>query len=327
MNKFVCKIIDRWVIRAAASRMPRPSGADAHAGEARRLLEAPDFFAEMTPPAQMSFTGGKNFQFVSPVVTSSPENNLVTGRISRCGKHWRKRPAVVLLHGWNDRWGYRYRFPWLARRFNRRGINSVMFELPYHFQRRPIQGAARNIISEDLGQTAEAVHQALAEINSVVNWLSAQGCPRVALMGHSLGAWLGGLAACHNSRISCAVFIAPVSRMDRMIDEVAFCETIRQALKSNPMDLSRLNLASHKPNLGRSNMLMVVAEHDQFVPPDTSRELWEAWGHPELWSLPHGHVTILSSSATMKRAVKWIGLRLRIPDPSLVGIRPDQVLG
>jgi hypothetical protein len=115
--------------------------------------------------------------------------------------------------------------------------------------------------------------------------------------------------------------------MDRMIDEVAFCETIRQALKSNPMDLSRLNLASHKPNLGRSNMLMVVAEHDQFVPPDTSRELWEAWGHPELWSLPHGHVTILSSSATMKRAVKWIGLRLRIPDPSLVGIRPDQVLG
>ena len=326
MNKFVCKIIDRWVIRAAASRMPRPSGADAHAGEARRLLEAPDFFAEMTPPAQMSFTGGKNFQFVSPVVTSSPENNLVTGRISRCGKHWRKRPAVVLLHGWNDRWGYRYRFPWLARHFVRRGINSVMFELPYHYQRRPSEGTERNFISEDIGRTMEAAHQALAEINSMVNWLLGQGCPRVSLLGFSLGAWLAGLAACHNPGISCAVLITPVSRMDRMIDETAFCEPLRQALKSKPMDLNRLNLASNKPKLTRGHLLLIIAEHDEFVPAETSKELWDAWGNPELWSAPHGHISILASTSMMKRASKWLGLRMKINDLFGEGIRPDQVL-
>ena len=83
MNEFVCKLIDRWAIRAAAAGLPRPTGADPHVQEARRLLESPDFFAEDTPAAAMTFTGGKNFQFPSPVVTASAENNLVTGRMSR----------------------------------------------------------------------------------------------------------------------------------------------------------------------------------------------------------------------------------------------------
>ncbi len=326
MNEFVCKLIDRWVIRATAARLPRATGADPHVEEARRLLGSPDFFAENTPAAAITFTGGKNFQFPSPAVTASPENNLVAGRMSRCGKHWRNRPAVVMLHGWNDRWGYRYRFPWLARRFNRRGINSAMFELPYHFQRRPRAGPVRNFISEDLGRTMEATHQALAEINALVNWLLGQGCPRVSLLGLSLGAWLAGLAACHDARLACAVLITPVSRMDRLIDEVAFCRPIREALKKQPMDLSRLNLASSKPKLTRGCLLMVEADYDVFVPKETTQELWQAWGNPELWSLPHGHITVLGSSNMFKRAAKWTSVRMRVPDLTQGGIRPDQPL-
>jgi pimeloyl-ACP methyl ester carboxylesterase len=326
MNEFVCQLIDRWVIRAAAARLPRPTGADPHVEQARGLLESPGFFAEDAPAAAITFTGGKNFQFASPVVTASGENNLVRGRMSRCGRHWRTRSAVVMLHGWNDRWGYRYRFPWLARRFNRRGINSVMFELPYHFQRRPRTGAVRNFISEDLGRTMEATHQALAEISSLVRWLLEQGCPRVSLLGLSLGGWLAGLTACHDARLSSAVLITPVSRMDRLIGEVAFCQPIREALKKGPLDLSRLNLASCKPKLTRGFLLMVEAEYDVFVPADTTKELWQAWGSPELWSLPHGHITVLGSSSMFKRAVKWISLRMRVPEWTQQGIRPDQNL-
>jgi pimeloyl-ACP methyl ester carboxylesterase len=327
MNKLLCEIIDRFVLRAAAVRMPRPTGADPHYDEALRLLESPDFFAEATPPPEMTFTGGKNFQFPSPVVTACPENNLVRGKILRCGKNWRKRPAVVLLHGWNDRWAYRYRFPSLARHFLRRGINSVMFELPYHYLRRPAAGGARNFISEDVGRTMQAAHQALAEVNSVVNWLSAQGCPRLSLAGYSLGGWLGGFVACYNPRLTCAVLITPVSRMDRMIDDAPFCEPIRQALIRKPMNLHPLNLASHKPKLPRSHLLVVQAEHDKFVPADTCDELWEAWGNPEMWTLPHGHITILASSSLMRRTGKWISQRLKIPDSSGEGFRSDQVLG
>jgi hypothetical protein len=114
--------------------------------------------------------------------------------------------------------------------------------------------------------------------------------------------------------------------MDRMIDEVAFCQPIREALIKKPLDLNPLNLAFHKPKLTRGFILMVEAEHDVFVPAATTRELWEAWGSPELWSLPHGHITILSSSSMMKRASKWLGLRMKIIDAAGEGIRPDQVL-
>ena len=201
-----------------------------------------------------------------------------------------------------------------------------MFELPYHFQRQPHEGAVRNFISEDIGRTMEATHQALADISAMVNWLSGEGVPRVSLMGFSMGAWLGGLVACHNPQVSCVVLITPVSRMDRLIEETAFCEPLRQSLKKHPMDLRRLDLAFHKPKPTRGFILMVEAEYDVFVPSDTTQELWKAWGNPEMWGLPHGHITILASSSLMKRAGKWIGLRMKVPDSISEGIRPDQVL-
>jgi hypothetical protein len=111
-----------------------------------------------------------------------------------------------------------------------------------------------------------------------------------------------------------------------LIGEVAFCQPIREALKKGPLDLSRLNLASCKPKLTRGFLLMVEAEYDAFVPADTTKEMWQAWGNPELWSLPHGHITVLGSSSMFKRAVKWISLRMRVPEWTQQGIRPDQNL-
>ena len=329
MNSSLSQLIDRWTIHFAAWRVTRQPGGDPHIEEARSLLQSANFFGEGTPVAEVTYTGGKNFQFPSPVRTPFPENNMVRGRISRCGKHWRRKPAVILLHGWNDRFGYRYRFPWLARCYNRRAINSVMFELPLHFQRRPRRsGAIRHFVSEDLGRTMEATHQALAEINAMVSWLLAQGCPRVSLMGFSMGAWLAGLAVCHDPRIASAALITPVSRMDRLIRDLPICEPIRRALKDKPMDLARLNLQSHKPTLSRGYILLVGAEHDLFVPPETTEELWEAWGKPEHWCLPYGHISILASSKTMKRAAQWTALRLKIPEAvsgDLLRVTPEPV--
>jgi hypothetical protein len=191
----------------------------------------------------------------------------------------------------------------------------VIFELPYHFHRRPRQsGAIQHFISDDVGGTIEAAHQALTEINGLVGWLLAQGCPRVALMGFSLGAWLGGLAACYDSRISSAALITPVSRMDRMVKESPLCEPLRRALKDHPLDLTSLNLQSHKPKPSRGYILLVGAEHDLFVPHETTGELWQAWGAPEYWNVPQGHISILACSSKLKRAAKWIGLRLKMPD-------------
>jgi dienelactone hydrolase len=306
--------------------MARLSGGEPHLEQAEQLLQSPDFYGENTPPAAVTFIGGKNFQFPSPVVTDSPENNVVRGRLSRCGKHWRKRPVVILLHGWNDRRGYRKRLPRISHSFGRRGINSVMFQLPYHFQRQPKGEGITRFISGDVGRTVQATHQALTEISALTGWLLQQGCPRVAIWGFSMGAWLAGLACCHDARISAAVLFTPVSRLDRAIVEIPFCAPLLPALQSGRVDVRRLNLKAHKPKLTRGFMLLVEAEHDLFIPAETTEELWEAWGNPELWHQPEGHITMMGASATLKRATKWMGLRLKLPTGEKDPIPRDQVL-
>jgi predicted alpha/beta hydrolase family esterase len=145
-------------------------------------------------------------------------------------------------------------------------------------------------------------------------------------MGNSMGAWLGGLACCHNDRISAAALVTPVSRLDRAVRELSFCEPLRRALQGKAMDMARLNLASHKPKMSRGFMLLVEAEHDLFSPPETTEELWQAWGNPELWHQAEGHISILASSKITKRTMKWIGLRLKLPSGETEVIPRDRVL-
>ena len=34
--------------------------------------------------------------------------------------------------------------------------------------------------------------------------------------------------------------------------------------------------------------------------------LWRAWRKPEIWRLPHGHISVLLSLRIMERAVDWV---------------------
>jgi dienelactone hydrolase len=313
MYSGLCRWIDRCVIRYAAAKLPKPAGAKARLEQAAAMVEQADFFYQGTEPAKVELLGGKDFRFASPIQTATPENNMVYGRISRCGKRWRQRPAVVLVHGWNDQLNYRLRFPSLMDYFTRRGVNSVVFELPYHFRRRsPLRGNGADFISEDVYYTVEATKQALAEINGLVNWLHAQGLKRVGVWGFSLGAWLAGLASCHNPGIACLVLITPMARVDRMVQEALFCQLLRRGFQGKCPDfLSKLNLVAHRPLVPKINILLVEALHDVFVPKETVEELGQAWEGPEIWRLPHGHITVLGSTTTVQEAVRWLGPRLR----------------
>jgi len=301
------KLIDRWIIRLAAAHMPRTNGLKLHLDEANQLLRAPDFFCDFVTAPKDFKPDGETFQFTSSIATPWQENNIVHGKIFSCGENWQSRPVVILLHGWNDELNYRFRFPRLAHALNRYGINCATLELPYHFRRRPREaGAVRNFFSQDMLRTVEATRQAVADIRALRHWLGAQGGARVGVWGISLGAWLGGLLACHEPKINFAVLMMPVARTDRCVEELKFCEPIRQSLQGATADTKKFNLIEHRPLVPKENILLVEAEHDLFVPKETVEELWRDWNEPEIWRLPHGHISILLSSRVMKRAVEWI---------------------
>jgi len=186
-----------------------------------------------------------------------------------------------------------------------------MLELPYHAQRKPTEpGAIRNFISEDLARMVEATRQAVADTRALVHWLKGQGCPAVGVWGFSLGAWVAGLTACYEKKIDAAVLATPVVRLERVIEELPFCAPVRRSLISGSVDISKLSLLSHRPQLAPPDLLVLESIYDLFVPVDTIEELWRAWGQPEIWRVRHGHISIWLSPPLLGRVADWVACRL-----------------
>ena len=231
------------------------------------------------------------------------------GRFFPATTDWPARPTTVLLHGWNAEIGYRTLFPYLARRLNGAGINALMYELPYHSQRKPRRarrGEPTNFLSGDLLHVVQASHQAIADARALVAWLREQGCDRVGVWGISLGGWLAGMLACAEPELHFAAMMTPVVRMDRVIAELDFCKPIRRSLRGRSVRLEPMNLVTHRPKLAPGKILIVASEHDLFAPVETVEELTRAWGGPMLWRPRHGHISVMMSAPVMGRVTDWI---------------------
>lgn len=285
------------------------------AEEAAALMKQSAIMGRPVPvPEDFYFFNTREFRFTSTIATPWAENNVVYGKLYRAGNRWRERPTVVLLHGWNGELGYYYQFPALAHRLARAGVNAAMLELPYHARRKPPQNdAVRNFISHNLHRMVEATYQATSDIRALMEWLSHQGSPTVGLWGISLGAWLGGLVACHEPATRFAVLMSPVVRMDRAVQELPFCEPVRRSLAQVPLPLDPFNLVSYRPVPTLKDILMIESRFDLFAGVDTIEELWAAWGQPEIWRLRHGHISILASPFVMERTVRWVAAHATAP--------------
>jgi len=306
MWHLIAKPLDRYAIRSACgSVLPSPDG-DSHVQEAAAFLKQPDFFAPTVAAADLKFTGKDSFQFRSSVRSEWPANNIVHGRCALAGDNWKQRPAVILLHGWNAELQYQWCLPYWSQLLAHAGINAFRFELPYHASRRPTAPCGiRNFLSGNLLHVARATHQALADTRSLALWLRHQGAPVVGLWGTSLGAWLAGLAAARQPEIDFTVMLTPVVRMERALQELAFCEPIRDHLHGTQQHFEVFNLVAHdRPPEGKK-VLIVASQLDQFAPTETIDELERAW-QPEVWRLPHGHISVLLSNSVMRRIAKWV---------------------
>ena len=309
MHAALTKPLDWLAIQLGWSSVRRSPVIVRSGAELAAALSSCEWTTEfVTPPTDLALTERMAFHFTSLLATPWPANNTVHGRLFPCGADWRQRPTVVLLHGWNGELQFATHFPYWARKLRRVGVNAAMIELPYHGRRRPRgPGAVTNFISGDVLRVLEATRQALADVRALVAWLAGQGCPAVGLWGVSLGAWLSGLLACIEPRLQFAVLLSPVADIERAVGELAFCEPIRRALANTPVPLRALNLAAQQPRLPPDRILILKSEHDLLAPAQTIEELWEAWRRPELWRLPHGHISVLLDWVVLERTVRWIG--------------------
>ncbi len=310
------KLVDRAVIRMARLRLEQ-RGRKRLSENAQEFPAKPDFFCEeVKPPAKMVFSGKHDFSCDSPMPGVAPQCRRIYGKFYRWDGQWRKRPVLVMLHGWNGENCYRLLFPLLARRCRKNGISLLTFQLPCHGKRRTPFGPGADFISPDLSAMVCSTQQAIADAQSLIGWLKREGCGPIGVWGISLGAWLAGLLACNDDRLSFAVLMTPISRMDCAIQELEFCAPIRRTLKRRELPFGGLNLPDHRPLMNRRNLLLVEGRHDLFAPRERIEELWEAWDRPPIVRFQHGHMSILVSAVAMARALRFVyrcsSARLRI---------------
>ena len=278
--------------------------------EALGCLNGPDFIPVASDPARIEFDGPRHFKFPTPRPGEEQENNIVYGRLHRCAERWQERPVIILLDG-NPAIGYHTGFPLIARRFNWAGFNVAALVAPHQLQRRP-----RLPFEENCLWWARAIAQSVAEIRALTGWLLDEGCPSVALVGFSFGGWLAGLTACSDPRITCAVLTVPGVRM-RCCQPVVW-RRVRETFQSlrpaqDAMDATRLNLILSAPVIPKENILLIEGIHDLFADPPAIEELWRKWQQPEIWRLPHGHVSGQLRLGLMGRVLRWLTPRLNAP--------------
>jgi len=280
--------------------------------EAIEFLNGPDFFPAASDPARIEFDGQTHFTFLTPRPSEDEENNIVYGRLYRCAQRWQVRPVIILLDGAPSA-GYHTLLPWIARWFNRAGFNAALLVAPYQLRRRP-----RRPFEENCLQFARAMAQNVAEIRALTGWLLDEGCPSVALLGCSFGGWTAGLTACSDARIACAVLTVPGVAFRQFSSPPVVWRRVRQAFQAlrpahEAMDTTRLNLILSKPVIPKENILLIEGMYDLFGNPQLIEELWQKWQQPEIWRLPHGHVSAQFVLGLMGPVLRWLAPRLGVP--------------
>ena len=312
----LAKFLDWYAIQVLALLMRSPTSAGLD--EAVKFLTGPDFSPDESQPASIVFDppeSGIHFHFPTPQPGAYAENNIVYGRLYRCGERWQERPAIILLHGGGGFPDHQIRFPLIARHCNQAAFNAVTLAAPYHFQRRPRQLPAPGF--PNCLQVARATAQSVSEIRAMTGWLLRNGCPAVSLWGYSMGAWQAGIAACRDTRLTAVVLACPPGRLNPWIEQRAIWPHIRRRLNAvrevcEKFNQTTLNLKRTPPVIPRENILLIEGTHDLFVPREGVEDLWQAWGQPDIWRVPHGHAGICGGAAPglTKRVIRWLSPRL-----------------
>jgi pimeloyl-ACP methyl ester carboxylesterase len=165
---------------------------------------------------------------------------------------------------------------------------------------------------------AESTAQGIAEIRAMTGWLLREGCPAVALWGYSLGAWYAGMAACRDARLSAVVLASPCARMNPWVEQRAVRPRIRARLQRTrelceALNGTALNLTSTLPVIPKGKILLIEALHDDAIcPKDDTEDVWQSWGQPDIWRLPHGHVGVCCGfvPGLPGRILRWVSPRL-----------------
>lgn len=258
--------------------------------EARKDIE----FLQTSVPTTASGFSISEIRFPSPVVTPHPANNTVHCEYF-CPSGENKRPGVVVLHILGGDFE-------LARLFCRglatRGCSALFLKMPYYGPRRE-PGVAARMVSRDPHQTVLGMTQAVKDVRYAAAWLNCRpeiDSQQLGIMGISLGGITGALALTAEPRLQNACLLLAGGDVGKVAWESKELRELREGWEANGgtketfMTLMKtVDPATYGENVRDRKVLMLNASHDEVVPPDCTRALWQAFGKPPIIWWDAGH--------------------------------------
>lgn len=233
--------------------------------------------------------------FSSDTVTELERNNTVWSKVTESGS---REKALVLFH----HWGASERFAILANFFAKRGITVVEMALPYHLERGlASQGDSNKFVSANVGQTVQSLQQAVLDGRRVVQFLESQGYDSISVLGISLGSWVAGFVAAHDTKVSKVSLFMTAGNVADVVWSGRTTEQIKDELEKNITlgELRRsweiINMENCASGLARSDLELqiVLAKRDTVIRPEISQSFVEslklANASPKISYLNCGH--------------------------------------
>ncbi|MGX5805375.1 alpha/beta fold hydrolase [Bradyrhizobium sp. Arg314] len=286
---------------------------------ADQAVADPAFFDEPSESDQGFERKDGWLKFPSDIATDIAANNLVWAKITESGSF---DQAMVIFHHWNASARNRQ----IANFFSRRGITVVEIAMPYHFERsRPGSLHADYMLSPNLGRTIQSVRQGVLDGRKLIRWLKSEGYREISVLGMSLGSWVAGLIAAHDSAVSKASLFLTAGSLADMVWTGRATRLIRDSLEPEILltDLRRawgsLNLENYAPSLARPDLDLhvVLAKRDKVVLPELSerfiQKLNGAGARLNILELNCGHYSlamppyILLAGLSLKRFLSCAG--------------------
>lgn len=204
----------------------------------------------------------------------------------------RRWPAALLLHGFTSR--KERMIEGIGRALLARGVASLAIDLPLHGAR---EGRVEDLSFRNPLQLVGAWRLALAEVRLSLDYLASLAMidsRRLALVGYSLGSYIGVVAAANDTRVRAVVLASGGDLPDR----TPFAAIVRAA--ADPLRAVR--------RLAGRPLLMVNGRHDRTITPSQAERLFAAAGEPkELHWYQGGH---WPPAQPIEFGAEWLARRL-----------------
>lgn len=274
------------------------TGTRAFCEAAERAALASDAFFGLADDLPEANWDDRFLRFPSSISTGIVENDMVHALVTQAKT---SDHAVLVFHHWNAS----SHNAQLARFFARRGISVFEMAMPYHLERsRPGATHADHMLSPNLGRTIQSIRQAVVDGRQLIRIVQRAGYRKVSVLGISLGSWVAGLIAAHDSAVEKASLFLTAGDLAEMVWTGGATRHIRASLEGRIglAELRRawapLNLENHAVRLARRelDLQLVLARRDRVVLPALSERLVQrlegAGAAPNVIRLNCGHYSL-----------------------------------